>query len=182
MLAPVFMIGGALGALVGHVFPEVFPGFWAILGLASVVGGVLRSPLTGIVFTLELTHAWPALLPVVIASISGYAVSVLALDRSILTEKIARRGLHLTSDYTTDPLETFFVNDVVRPGSPPVPVVGTVTTEDTLRHAATSSPRPAAVRWVCRAVTARHSATYSSKTSWWPACTTSPRQPIAPGT
>jgi chloride channel protein, CIC family len=136
VLAPVFMIGGALGALVGQVFPTVFPGFWAILGLASVVGGVLRSPLTGIVFTLELTHAWPALLPVVIASISGYAVSVLALDRSILTEKIARRGLHLSSDYTTDPLETFFVNDVVRPGLPPVPVLGDVATEDTLRHAA----------------------------------------------
>ena len=83
-----------------------------------------------------MTHAWPALLPVVIASISGYAVSVLALERSILTEKIARRGLHLTSDYTTDPLETFFVNDVVRPGLPPVPVLGDVATEDTLRHAA----------------------------------------------
>lgn len=130
------MIGGALGALVGHAFPEVFPGFWAILGLASVVGGVLRSPLTGIVFTLELTHAWPALLPVIIAAISGYTVSVLALDRSILTEKIARRGLHLTSDYTTDPLETFFVKDVVRQGLPPVPGVGDVTTEATLRHAA----------------------------------------------
>ena len=86
--------------------------------------------------SLELTHAWPALLPVVIASISSYAVSVLALERSILTEKIARRGLHLTSDYTTDPPETFFVKDVVRQGLPPVPVVGEVTTEATLRHAA----------------------------------------------
>ena len=61
---------------------------------------------------------------------------MLALDRSILTENIARRGLHLTSDYTTDPLETFFVKDVVRPGLPPVPVLGDVATEDTLRHAA----------------------------------------------
>ncbi|OBJ19356.1 chloride channel protein, partial [Mycobacterium colombiense] len=60
VLAPVFMIGGALGALVGQGLPQVFPGFWAILGLAAVVGGVMRSPLTGIVFTLELTHAWPA--------------------------------------------------------------------------------------------------------------------------
>jgi CIC family chloride channel protein len=69
-----------------------------------VVGGVLRSPLTGIVFTLELTNAWPALLPVVIASIGGYAVSVLALDRSILTEKIARRGRHILQEYSVDPL------------------------------------------------------------------------------
>jgi chloride channel protein, CIC family len=136
VLAPVFMIGGALGALVGLGLPHVFPGFWAILGLAAVVGGVLGSPLTGIVFTLELTHAWPALLPLIIAAVSAYAVSVLLLDRSVLTEKIARRGLHVTRDYTTDPLETFFVADVMRPEPSDVPVGGTVSTRDTLRHAA----------------------------------------------
>jgi chloride channel protein, CIC family len=136
VLAPVFMIGGALGALVGQWFPEVFPGFWAILGLAAVVGGVMRSPLTGIVFTLELTHAWPALFPLIIASTTAYAASVLMLDRSVLTEKIARRGLHLTRDYTTDPLEAFFVEEVMRTEPPPVPVGGTISTRDTLRHAA----------------------------------------------
>ncbi|WP_234790388.1 chloride channel protein, partial [Mycolicibacterium fortuitum] len=115
VLAPVFMIGGALGALVGQGLPQVFPGFWAILGLAAVVGGVMRSPLTGIVFTLELTHAWPALLPLIVASTTAYAASVMMLDRSVLTEKIARRGLHLTRDYTTDPLEAFFVADVMHP-------------------------------------------------------------------
>ena len=136
VLAPVFMIGGALGALVGQWFPVVFPGFWAILGLAAVVGGVMRSPLTGIVFTLELTHAWPALFPLIIASTTAYAASVLMLDRSVLTEKIARRGLHLTRDYTTDPLEAFFVEEVMRPEAPLVPVGGTISTRDTLRHAA----------------------------------------------
>jgi chloride channel protein, CIC family len=136
VLAPVFMIGSALGALVGQCFPSVFPGFWAILGLAAVVGGVLRSPLTGIVFTLELTHAWPAMFPLIIASVTAYAASVLLLDRSILTEKIARRGLHLTSDYTTDPLETFFVADVMRPEPSHDPAAGTVGPRDTLRHAA----------------------------------------------
>jgi chloride channel protein, CIC family len=135
-LAPVFMIGGALGALVGLGLPHVFPGFWAILGLAAVVGGVLGSPLTGIVFTLELTHAWPALFPLIIAAVTAYAVSVLVLDRSILTEKIARRGLHVTRDYTTDPLETFFVADVMHAAPSDVPVGGTVSTRDTLRHAA----------------------------------------------
>ena len=136
VLAPVFMIGSALGALVGQCFPSVFPGFWAILGLAAVVGGVLRSPLTGIVFTLELTHAWPAMFPLIVASVTAYAASVLLLDRSILTEKIARRGLHLTSDYTTDPLETFFVDDVMRPEPSQTPATGTVAPRDTLRHAA----------------------------------------------
>ena len=136
VLAPIFMIGGALGALVGQYFPVVFPGFWAILGLAAVVGGTMRAPLTGIVFTLELTRAWPALFPLIIASVTAYAASVLMLDRSVLTEKIARRGLHLTRDYTTDPLEAFFVEEVMHPGAPDAPVGGTVGPRDTLRHAA----------------------------------------------
>ena len=136
VLAPLFMIGGPLGALLGHWFPVVFPGFWALLGLAAVVGAAMRAPLTGIVFTLELTHAWPALFPLTIASFTAYAASVLILDRSILTEKIARRGLHLTCDYTTDPLEAFFVEEVMHPEPPLVPVGGTIGMRDTLRHAA----------------------------------------------
>ncbi|MFJ5884274.1 chloride channel protein [Kitasatospora cineracea] len=118
VLAPVFMIGGALGAWEGMLFPREIPGFWAVLGLAAVVGGVMRSPLTGVVFTLELTHAWPAVLPLVIASTAAYALSALVLKRSVLTEKIARRGLHLTREYSTDPLETFFVREVMQPVEP----------------------------------------------------------------
>jgi H+/Cl- antiporter ClcA len=113
VLAPVFMIGGALGALEGDLLPHVFPGFWAMAGLAAVVGGVMRSPLTGIVFTLELTHAWSDLMPLLVASISAYLLSVLLLKRSVLTEKIARRGLHLTREYSTDPLEIFFAREVM---------------------------------------------------------------------
>jgi CIC family chloride channel protein len=113
VLAPVFMIGGAMGALEGHLLPAVFPGFWAMMGLAAVVGGVMRSPLTGVVFTLELTHAWTTVLPLIIAATSAYAVSALLLKRSVLTEKIARRSLHLTREYSVDPLETFFVRDVM---------------------------------------------------------------------
>ncbi len=120
VLAPVFMIGGALGAAEGMILPQVFPGFWAMLGLAAVVGGVMRSPLTGVIFTLELTHAWPALLPLLISSTSAYALSALVLKRSVLTEKIARRGLHLTREYSTDPLETFLVRDAL--AGPPVTV------------------------------------------------------------
>ncbi|PRZ40711.1 H+/Cl- antiporter ClcA [Antricoccus suffuscus] len=113
VLAPVFMIGGSLGALQGQVLPHVFPGFWAMMGLAAVVGGVMRSPLTGVIFTLELTHVWGVILPLVIAATTAYAVSCLILKRSVLTEKIARHGLHLTREYSTDPLETFFVNEVM---------------------------------------------------------------------
>jgi hypothetical protein len=74
--------------------------------------------------------------PLIIASATAYAASVLLLDRSILTEKIARRGQHLTSDYTTDPLATFFVADVMRPEPSHMTAAGTVGPRDTLRHAA----------------------------------------------
>ncbi|GLY42828.1 chloride channel protein [Amycolatopsis sp. NBRC 101858] len=132
VLAPVFMIGAALGAAEGGLLPHVTAGFWAVCGLAAVVGGVMRSPLTGIVFTLELTHAWNDLLPLVVASVSAYAVSVLLLKRSVLTEKIARRRLHLTREYTTDPLETFFAHEVMTAN--PVVLTRDETVYETLPH------------------------------------------------
>jgi len=113
VLAPVFMIGGALGTLEAHVFPAVGPGFWALIGLAGVLGGVMRSPFTGVIFALELTRQYDALLPLVIGSTTAFAVSVLLLKRSVLTEKIARRGYHLTREYDVDPLEVLFVSEVM---------------------------------------------------------------------
>ncbi len=112
VLAPMFMIGGALGSLEAHLFPQVSPGFWALVALAGVLGGVMRSPLTGVVFALELTHQYDALLPLVIGATTAFAVSVLLLKRSVLTEKIARRGYHLSREYDVDPLEVLFVDEV----------------------------------------------------------------------
>ncbi|MGW0683669.1 chloride channel protein [Streptomyces sp. NPDC002754] len=117
VLAPMFMIGGALGAAEGLVFPAVSPGFWALVSLAGVLGGVMRSPLTGIVFCLELTHEVNALVPMVITASSAYLLSVIILKRSVLTEKIARRGLHLTREYSVDPLEVHLVRQLDTPPS-----------------------------------------------------------------
>ena len=114
VLAPVFMIGAALGALEAHVFPAVAPGFWSLISLAAVMGGVMRSPLTGVVFALELTHDWTALLPLTIASAAAYGFSALVLKRSVLTEKVARKGVHLTREYSVDPLEGLLVADVMK--------------------------------------------------------------------
>ena len=114
VLAPTFMIGAALGALEGHVLPGVSPGFWALIGLAACVGGVIRAPLTGVVFPLELTHEWSMLLPCLVGSLSAFTVSVLLLKRSVLTERIARRGLHLSQEYAADPLEMQLVAEVMR--------------------------------------------------------------------
>ncbi|MEO8888559.1 MAG: chloride channel protein [Jatrophihabitantaceae bacterium] len=113
VLAPMFMIGGALGALAEHVFPHVGPGFWALIALAGVLGGVMRSPFTGVIFALELTHRFDALLPLIIGASTAFAVSVLVLKRSVLTEKIARRGYHLSREYDVDPLEILFVGEVM---------------------------------------------------------------------
>jgi H+/Cl- antiporter ClcA len=114
VLAPMFMIGGALGTLEAHLFPPVGPGFWALIGLAGVLGGVMRSPFTGVVFALELTHRFDALLPLIIGASTAYAVSVLLLKRSVLTEKIARRGYHLSREYDVDPLEILFIGEVMQ--------------------------------------------------------------------
>ncbi len=113
VLAPMFMIGGALGTVEAHLFPPVGPGFWALIGLAGVIGGVMRSPFTGVVFALELTRRFDAMLPLIIGASTAYAVSVLVLKRSVLTEKIARRGYHLSREYDVDPLEILFASEVM---------------------------------------------------------------------
>jgi H+/Cl- antiporter ClcA/CBS domain-containing protein len=114
VLAPVFMIGAALGALEARFFPAVAPGFWSLISLAAVMGGVMRSPLTGVIFALELTHDWTAMLPLTIASAAAYGFSALTLKRSVLTEKVARKGFHLTREYSVDPLEGLMVADVMK--------------------------------------------------------------------
>jgi CBS domain-containing protein len=74
----------------------------------------MRAPLTGVVFALELTHDMSALLPLLLAVTISYAFTVLVLKRSILTEKISRRGFHLSCEYSVDPLEIVFAREVMR--------------------------------------------------------------------
>jgi len=66
------------------------------------------------VFALELTHDFNALLPLLVANVLAYAMSVLLLKRSILTEKVSRRGFHLSREYSVDPLEILFAREVMR--------------------------------------------------------------------
>lgn len=74
----------------------------------------MRSPLTGVIFALELTHDINSMLPLLVASFLAHGFTVLTLRRSILTEKIARRGYHLSREYALDPLEILLVRDVMR--------------------------------------------------------------------
>ncbi|MFN8592243.1 MAG: chloride channel protein [Thermomicrobiales bacterium] len=114
VLAPLLMIGGALGGLEALIFPDLGPGFWPAIGMAAMLGGTMRAPLTAIVFTLELTHDIDLLLPLLCATVVAHGFTVLTMRRSILTEKISRRGFHLSREYAIDPLEVIFAREVMR--------------------------------------------------------------------
>jgi CBS domain-containing protein len=113
VLAPLLMMGGALGALFGSALPFGDHGTWALIGMAAIMGGTMRSPLTAIVFALELTYNMGALMPVAIACVMAHATTVLLLRRSILTEKVARRGHHVMREYIVDPFETMRVFEIM---------------------------------------------------------------------
>lgn len=115
VLAPLLMIGGAVGALAGHLAhaPAEGQAFWALIGMGAMLAGSLGVPLTAILFSLEVTHCLPALLPVAVACIASYLVTALIMPRSILTEKLSRRGYHLSREYGVDPLELVLVRDVM---------------------------------------------------------------------
>ncbi len=114
VLAPLLMIGGALGGFEAMVFPNLGLGFWPAISMAAMLGGTMRAPLTAIVFTLELTHDLNLLLPLLCATVVAHGFTVLTMRRSILTEKISRRGFHLSREYAIDPLEVFFTREVMR--------------------------------------------------------------------
>ncbi len=114
VLAPLLMMGAALGGLEAHVLPDGGAGFWPLVSLGAILGGTMRSPLTGIVFALELTHDVDMLLPLLVATTVAHAFTVLGLRRSILTEKVSRRGYHLSREYAVDPLEILAVREVMR--------------------------------------------------------------------
>jgi len=114
VLAPVLMIGGALGGAEALWFPDAGIGFWPLVSMGAMLGGTLRAPLASIVFTFEVTRDGGALLPLLISVGVAYGITVLTLRRSILTEKISRRGYHLSCEYSIDPLEILFVREVMR--------------------------------------------------------------------
>jgi H+/Cl- antiporter ClcA len=113
VLAPLLMMGGALGAIATVALPGGDRALWPLVAMAAVLGGTMRSPLTGTVFALELTHDLNALPALLISSIVAYGFTVLVMKRSILTEKVARRGYHISREYEVDPLERLGIGDVM---------------------------------------------------------------------
>jgi CIC family chloride channel protein len=113
VLAPLLIMGGGLGAVLAHVLPAASPGFWALLAMCATMGGTMRSPLTATFFAVELTGNTHVLLPLVAACVTAHLVTVLLMRRSILTEKVARRGHHLAREYRVDPFTLTRVADVM---------------------------------------------------------------------
>ena len=121
VLAPLLIMGGALGALVGQWLPGQDAGLWALIGMAAMMGGTMRSPLTAMVFAVELTHDFKLFPALLVGSVAALGVTVLLMRRSILTEKLARRGHHITREYSIDPFELARVGDVMDREAPCVP-------------------------------------------------------------
>jgi CIC family chloride channel protein len=106
-----------VGAMAGRLAhgPAETQALWVLIGMGSMLAGSLGVPLTAILFSLEVTHCLPALLPLAVACVASYLVTALVMPRSILTEKLSRRGYHLTREYGVDPLELVLVREVMSP-------------------------------------------------------------------
>ncbi len=126
VLAPLLIVGGALGAAIAPLSPVGDTALWATLGMAAIMGGTMRSPLTAIVFALELTHDINVLPGLLVSCIAAHAFTVLVLRRSILTEKVARRGFHLTREYSVDLPAIVRVGEVMDPNPPTAPATMTI--------------------------------------------------------
>jgi H+/Cl- antiporter ClcA len=116
-LAPLFTIGGGVGAVLGAAAAWLAPGSGidvrvaALVGMASMFAGASRAVLASIVFAFETTRQPIALLPLLAGGITAHFLSSLLMRNSIMTEKIARRGVRVSSDYSADLLEQATVRD-----------------------------------------------------------------------
>jgi CIC family chloride channel protein len=126
VLAPLLIMGGALGALEASVIPIGDAGLWAMVSMAAMMGGTMRSPLTAILFTVELTHDWNTLPALLVGTVVAHGATVLLLRRSILTEKVARHGHHLVREYSVDPFEVHRVGEVMDRDVVTIPATMTV--------------------------------------------------------
>ena len=119
-LAPLLTIGGAAGALLGMLINKLFLGvsinipLSALVGMTAMFAGASRALLTSIIFVLETTEQSNALLPLLSAGIASYFISYLLMENTIMTEKIARRGINTPHEYEPDVLDKMKVKKVLK--------------------------------------------------------------------
>lgn len=117
-LAPLFTIGGGIGAVLGSLAASelpslaVDPRLAALVGMAAMFSGASRAMLASAVFAFETTLQPFGLLPLLGGCAAAYLIASLTMHNSIMTEKIARRGVQTPADYTADSLSRVLVRDV----------------------------------------------------------------------
>jgi H+/Cl- antiporter ClcA/CBS domain-containing protein len=120
-LAPLFTIGGGLGSLLGAATIAVAPSLGvdiriaALVGMAAIFAGASRAMLTSVVFAFETTRQPIGLLPLLGGCATAYLVSLLLMKHTIMTEKLARRGTRIDSEYSVDYLSQLLVRDIATP-------------------------------------------------------------------
>jgi H+/Cl- antiporter ClcA len=119
-LAPILLISGSFGAIFGRLAQHVpgvhlSPGGFALVAMAATFGAATRASFTSIVFLFELTRDYNAILPLMLATVIATLVASAIMRESIMTEKLTRRGLRVSSDYYADILSTISVAAVMTP-------------------------------------------------------------------
>lgn len=119
-LAPLFTIGGAVGALIAIGINQLFPALGlsaaiaGLIGMAAMFSGASRAFLTAVIFSLETTQQPHLLLPLLGGCAAAYFISYVMMRGTIMTEKIARRGIKTPDSYMPDILNSFLVRDVLK--------------------------------------------------------------------
>jgi len=132
LLAPMFTMGAALGGLyagvINHWVPSAHLSFaaFALVAMAAVFGAAARAPFTFIIFAFEITRNYDAVLPLMLVVVIAYGISLLFMKNSIMTEKLARRGLRVHQEYEVDIFQQVTVGQAMDPHPAVVPAATTV--------------------------------------------------------
>jgi CIC family chloride channel protein len=131
-LAPLLLIGGSFGSLVGSLALVVVPGLgispgaFAVVGMAATFGASTRATFTAIVFLFELTRDYQVIVPLMLAAVVADLIAGALMRETLMTEKLARRGLRVSTEYEVDVLRTTLVADVMSREVETLPVDATV--------------------------------------------------------
>ncbi len=119
LLAPMFLVGAAFGGAFAMVLDAAFPGLnlspaaFALVGMAAIFGAASRATLALILFAFEITQNYQAILPLMVVGAIASAVARSLMPNSIMTEKLARRGLSIAQDYEVDVFHHLAVEQVM---------------------------------------------------------------------
>jgi chloride channel protein, CIC family len=132
LLAPMFMssaaMGGVFAIVANRLFPSMHftPGAFALVAMGAVFGAASRATFAFIIFAFEITQDYNSVLPLMLVSVIADGIALLFMRTSIMTEKLARRGLRIHADYEPDVLQQMYVRETMSEDVPSVPATMTV--------------------------------------------------------